>query len=29
VYNDAMKRAPLPHDGVAIAKAFLKFYREG
>lgn len=29
VYNEAMKRAPLPHDGVAIAKAFLKFYREG
>ncbi|KAF5237778.1 hypothetical protein FAUST_5876 [Fusarium austroamericanum] len=29
VYNDAMKRAPLPHDGVAIAKAFLKFWREG
>ena len=29
VYNDAMKRAPLPHDGVAISKAFLKFWREG
>ncbi|KAM0347850.1 hypothetical protein HYE67_003215 [Fusarium culmorum] len=29
VYNDAMKRAPLPHDGVAIAKSFLKFWREG
>ncbi|KAM6518647.1 hypothetical protein FSOLCH5_007410 [Fusarium solani] len=29
LYADAMKRAPIPHDGVAIARAFLKFMREG
>ncbi|KHN98460.1 Glutamine amidotransferase type 1 [Metarhizium album ARSEF 1941] len=29
VYDDAMERAPLPHDGVAIGRAFLKFIREG
>ncbi|KAK7416923.1 hypothetical protein QQZ08_011813 [Neonectria magnoliae] len=29
VYEDAMKRAPVAHDGVAIARAFLKFMREG
>lgn len=29
LYADAMKRAPIPHDGVAIARAFLKFIREG
>lgn len=29
VYEDAMKRAPIPHDGVAVGKAFLKFMREG
>ena len=29
VYEDAMKRAPIPHDGVKIAQAFLKFMREG
>lgn len=25
VYEDAMKRAPVQHDGVAIARAFIKF----
>ncbi|KAF7554536.1 hypothetical protein G7Z17_g2831 [Cylindrodendrum hubeiense] len=29
VYEDGMKRTPIPHDGVAIARAFLKFMREG
>lgn len=29
VYEDGMKRAPTPHDGVAIAKAFLNFMRDG
>ncbi|KAF4973914.1 hypothetical protein FZEAL_9140 [Fusarium zealandicum] len=29
VYKDAMKRAPVPHDGVAIARAFLNFIKEG
>ncbi|KAM5345204.1 hypothetical protein ACJ41O_011066 [Fusarium nematophilum] len=29
VYEDGMKRAPVPHDGVAIARAFLNFMREG
>ena len=29
VYEDGMKRAPIPHDGAVIAKAFLKFIREG
>ncbi|CAM1503293.1 Fc.00g080690.m01.CDS01 [Cosmosporella sp. VM-42] len=29
VYEGAMKRAPIPHDGVKIAQAFLKFIREG
>lgn len=29
VYEGGMKRAPIPHDGVAIAKAFLKFMRKG
>lgn len=28
VFSDGMKRAPIPHDGVAIGKAFLKFIRE-
>ncbi|KAL7806839.1 class I glutamine amidotransferase-like protein [Trichoderma aethiopicum] len=29
MYNEAMKRAPNEHDGVAIAKAFLDFMRHG
>ncbi|PNY23709.1 glutamine amidotransferase-like protein, partial [Tolypocladium capitatum] len=29
VYEDGMRRAAVPHDGVAIGKAFLKFMREG
>lgn len=29
VFTDGIKRAPIPHDGVAIGKAFLKFLREG
>lgn len=29
VYESGMKRAPIEHDGVPIAKAFLKFIREG
>ena len=29
VYKEAMTRAAIPHDGVAIAKGFLKFLREG
>ncbi|OAA38805.1 Glutamine amidotransferase type 1 [Metarhizium rileyi] len=29
VYEDAIKRASVPHDGVAIGKAFLKFLRHG
>ncbi|KAK5991404.1 Putative glutamine amidotransferase-like protein C13C5.04 [Cladobotryum mycophilum] len=29
MYADAMKRSPVPHDGVAIARAFIKFMREG
>ncbi|KAH7143754.1 class I glutamine amidotransferase-like protein [Dactylonectria macrodidyma] len=29
MYDDGMKRTPAPHDGVAIARAFLKFMREG
>ena len=28
VYEDGMKRAPIPHDGVAVARAFLKFMQE-
>lgn len=27
--DDALKRAVIPHDGVAIARAFLKFLRKG
>jgi GMP synthase-like glutamine amidotransferase len=29
LYEDGIKRAPVPHDGVAVARAFLKFIREG
>ncbi|CAG9939554.1 unnamed protein product [Clonostachys rosea f. rosea IK726] len=29
VYADGLKRAPIPHDGVAIARAFLNFIYEG
>lgn len=29
VYTDGTKRAPAPHDGIAIGKAFLKFMRQG
>lgn len=29
LYDSGMKRTPIPHDGVAIARAFLKFMREG
>lgn len=28
VYTEGMKRAPIPHDGVAVGKAFLKFIRQ-
>ncbi|RFU77530.1 gmp synthase glutamine-hydrolysing [Trichoderma arundinaceum] len=29
VYKDAMERAPIEHDGVTIAKAFLNFMKHG
>ncbi|KAG6017462.1 hypothetical protein E4U43_001147 [Claviceps pusilla] len=29
VYEGAMARAPIPHDGVAVGRAILKFIREG
>lgn len=29
VFSDGIKRAPIPHDGVAIGRTFLKFMREG
>lgn len=29
LYEDGIKRAAAPHDGVAIARAFLKFMQEG
>ncbi|KAH7324668.1 class I glutamine amidotransferase-like protein [Stachybotrys elegans] len=29
VFTDAMSRAPIHHDGVAVGKAFLKFFAEG
>ena len=29
VYDDGMKRAPRHHDGVAIAKGFIRFLRSG
>lgn len=29
VFEDAMKRAGAPHDGVAIAKGFIRFLRSG
>lgn len=29
MYDDGMKRAPIEHDGVAIAKAFLDFMKSG
>ncbi|KAG5948924.1 hypothetical protein E4U53_006110 [Claviceps sorghi] len=29
VYEEAMARAPAPHDGVAVGRAILKFLREG
>lgn len=29
LYEDGIKRAKLPHDGVAVGKAFLKFILEG
>ncbi|KAG6009175.1 hypothetical protein E4U54_008602 [Claviceps lovelessii] len=29
VYQGAMARAPIPHDGVAVGRAILRFIREG
>ncbi|RDA89352.1 hypothetical protein CP532_6127 [Ophiocordyceps camponoti-leonardi (nom. inval.)] len=29
VYEDGIRRAALPHDGVSVGRAFLKFMREG
>jgi len=29
VFDDGMERAPIEHDGVAIAKAFLNFMKHG
>jgi hypothetical protein len=29
VYEDGMKRAPIEHDGVIIARAFLNFMKHG
>lgn len=28
-YQDGMKRAKRPHDGVTIARAFINFWRDG
>ncbi|KAH6894552.1 class I glutamine amidotransferase-like protein [Thelonectria olida] len=28
-YQDGMRRAPIPHDGVTIARAFINFWRDG
>lgn len=29
MYTDAIKRATIPHDGIAIARAFVKFLHQG